>query len=442
MYTGNNSANSDAAINENGPLPGLDAFKTKKLSPAIFVTLCVIAGICAASIPAAILEAFPALSASPISMPAVTFVALITSAVFIVFFARQLPLVIASIAIYVIGMSFLGSDALPILLISFMCTSAVYSFLVTMASKRTLWVLIALPVISYAAALAITQAPLWALASLSPYLPALIMGILTRYKASSATVHICAVATVIVPAAIAIIVVLAVTGLDLRELSDSIRPQIVTFINDQILEYYNEFVKALDELAAESNTSADALYDTAKMKLLIDEVISSTEYMVTGMFNIILGLSVCLTYIIFHMIRSSQISLLILYKGHKYLTPKALVVSMGPVSAIAFILACVFAVSTDTTGVPDMVSAVGTNLALMLLPAMMLSGYYTVIELVARAVQSRKFFLVALIAITVLVLTFMLFYYVLLILALIGAGFEIAKAASIWAKNKSGKGEN
>lgn len=359
------------------------------------------------------------------------YVALICGSVILLFYAKKLLNFIFCLAIFVASKFVFGSPVISKILILFALSIALCAFMTASAKKTSVPYLVIAPVAAYLAALSICKNPGFCAIILIPYVIGLLMGLMTKKKCSASEVIATASAIIVAVICITMSVAMTVSGISLSALADLLRTRLILAIESLFNEAYPQFIANMTAVG----------YDTAFANSIFNEIIGEVAPTVITIVNMLPGIIIFAITVLIFISRNTQMSLLENQGYTEYVTPDTMLLNMSIISAVVFIVAAVFSVSTDAAGIPDIVSVVSTNVMLITMPGLIYTGVISTIACLINLLKRKRLFSVILIVGLAVILIYAMLPYILQIIAFVGALFIIVRSSKEFAAKNIGKGD-
>ena len=153
--------------------------------------------------------------------------------------------------------------------------------------------------------------------------------------------------------------------------------------------------------------------------------------------NVSIGLLGAAAIITSYFANSIQLGIFKKLEMSSHLSPKSTTVTVSLSAAAIFIIAHLLSQATSASGGASLVATVGTNICLILFPALLHTSVGGI-----RYFLMRFGFLGIIVLIALIIAIFSMFSQILTLLSLFGAFVIIIKSVDAWAKEHYGKGEN
>lgn len=336
-----------------------------------------------------------------------------------VLFTVRRPILCVMILLPMFSFFSLTGSAIPAaLLIGPVISISAGAVLFCVARKGTL-ILAALTIpISYGCSALLTGNFFTATTALILYLPALALGLSTRYNVKRSITISLSAATLVIP-------MIAVIAFFIYVRYGALNTEAVSKAGDALSLYYVQMME-------EALSTVGKVLSVNDTRALLDEadlLINSSPGMLTA--------SCLVLSLIAH---NTQRRILFTLGQKQYFTPEQNKMTASPEAAAIFIGAFILSYTTGASGGISLIAVVGVNLCLMLMPILVILGFDAMQHLI-----ERYFFFGILMAAGLMISTFLLSSLastsVLNLLALIGAFYVVILHVGQWAKEHFGKGE-
>lgn len=327
--------------------------------------------------------------------------------------SRRLGKVIFPSIIYILAASAFGF-LLSTAVFSAFVTISVGGFLIITAEKRDIALLVCAPAVIYLISFSMTLDPITSVFSFL-FVPALLaLGISGRLRAGR-TSSICSVIITVIATAALIAGIYAVIKhvslSDVRAAVEDIRNNLV-----------DEFIRALTEYE-ESIGEAGAVSSSLDRNALVS--------MLGQAINLLPAIAIVSVSVFSFLANSSCLDLLKNASFPEKLTPAMQTFEMSMASGIIFFVAFAFSLTTSDAGNPNLLSFIGLNVFIILMPGLIISGYASIMSLLAKRPGGAP-------GLTLLVFLFIvIFYYIaIFVLAFWGAAAVIIKNVAAWSEKR------
>lgn len=310
---------------------------------------------------------------------------------------------------------FVGSPILPALIFGSVIGIACASALFCSKSGVSLAAVLCSAAGSYAICFVVSEDPVLSLFAFAILIPAFFFALSTKQKMGlTASVAICG----------GLLSAMAVTILVYRMqyLYGSIDLKSLSLAADSFIDAFMYYVKlAMVEVYELEITSA-----------IHTELLGIAESFVNLSPGLVIACGLTLAYFS-HNVRKN---LFYSYGLDEYLSPEATLLTVSVPAAVIFLIAYLLSFATSAEGGLSLVAIVGNNVAIMLIPCLILKGFTAL-----KAIPLRLGFLGLLISGGIII-------FILSspsapsLLALVGAFFVLIVSIDRWAKDHFGKGEN
>ena len=313
--------------------------------------------------------------------------------------------------------SYTGSLALPTLILSTAVLCGVYYALVSEIAKPFASVMISLtPIASCAAAFALTGEAVISLLPLAFFLPAAVMGLVTRRGGSrssaiSAFAAVCAAEIALIAVAHIYIQNRAISAVLIGSSADYLQSQIILILENAILR------------AGNVELSEDII---SQISLTSQEIV-----------NCLTGITVAVLLAVGYFAQKLGCSLFERFEFESLQNKAGEQIRGSAASALVYLFAHICSFTSGASGTVSFFSVAATNISLILLPLMLCVGGEFLLSL------PRKIgFLAILIWGGAILLSMLLSGSIINILALTGCFYTVITSVDIWAKEHYSKGED
>ena len=312
-------------------------------------------------------------------------------------------------------LSLFGYPIIPALIFGGIISIGAFSSLVCSAKKTEVVLTALLPLVSYAIAVAVTLDPIVSLAAFAIYIPAILMGIVTRRGSGMTTATlICASALFAIAAGMGALALYYYYGSVSRDAAESFTRDATSFI----LAYYEE-----------SFNMIEGLEFTNEMQQMI--ILAVNAY-VNSAVGLVMAICASVAFIALRL----QHKLFRAYGLDEHLSPEATTLTVSVAASFVFTIAFIMSFSLDAFNQSSIVAVVATNVCIALTPAFFMMS--------VRAVKAlpKRFGIIGLLLSAALTFAVMFFFTASpFILPLVGAIYVILGAVDTWAKDFYGKGD-
>lgn len=335
----------------------------------------------------------------------------------LVYSLRKVSAIAVLTLAFVFLTSYTGSLTLPALILSTAVLCGVYSALVSETEKPFTSVMISLtPIASCAAAFALTGKAIISLLPLALFLPAAVMGPVTRrggsrLSAISAFAAVCAAEIALISAAHIYIQNRAISAELIGSSADYLQSQIKLALENAILRAGNV--------------------------ALSEDIISQISLMSQEIVNCLPGLTVAILLVAGYFVQKLGGSLFERFELEELQNKAGEQIHASAVSALVYLFAHICSFTSGASGSVSFFSVAATNISLILLPLMLCVGGEFLLSL------PRKIgFLAILIWLGAVLLSMLLSGSIIYVVAFTGCFYTVITSVDIWAKEHYSKGED
>ena len=312
--------------------------------------------------------------------------------------------------------SFFAYPMIPAIIFGGIISVGVFSALICSAKKSQTLIAVLLPVISYALSFALTVDPIISLLSLVFYLPAIPIGLTSRYRSEMTT-------STVSGAAVLLLMVAGGFALALQNYYGEVSVAAIDTLVDEFTSQTLAYTKESFELVGAMEYTAAI---EKSLILAIDTYVNSA-----------VGLIIAICTIISYIAIKVKNALFSAYRVDEHLSPKSTTVTVSVTAAALFAVAFVMSFALDASNRPSLVAVICTNICIILTPGLTIMAVKGI-----KAVPKKFGVKGALLSISLITVTVLLFVIQPMILPLVGAIYIILGATDLWAKDFYGKGEN
>lgn len=313
-------------------------------------------------------------------------------------------------------LSFFGYPMIPAIIFGGVISIGALAALICSAKRSLVFLLVFLPAASYALALALTADPLIALSALAVYLPAIPIGLTSKFKGTMATSTVAGASVL----AIMLAGVLALTLYSLYgEISSAVIDTIIEEFTAETIAYTKESFALIGEIE----------YTPAIEKALILGIDTTV--------NVSAGLAIALCTCASYRAVKVKNSIFSAYGVDEHLSEEATTLTVSTTAAGVFSISFILSFALDSANRSSLFAVICTNICIILAPGLALMGVRAI-----KAAPKRFGARGVLLSFALTLAIAMLFLTSPLLLSLVGAIYIILRAIDVWAKDFYGKGEN
>ena len=313
-------------------------------------------------------------------------------------------------------LSFFGYPMIPAIIFGGVISVGALAALICSAKGSRISLIVSLPVVSYALSFAVTADPLIALSALSVYLPAIPIGLTSRFKGTMTTSTVAGAS--VLSAMIAGLAALTLYGL-YGEISAAVIDSIIEEFTAMTIAYTKESFALVEGVE----------YTPAIEKALILGIDTTVNILV----GLVIALCTCASYCAVKL----KNNLFSAYGVDEHLSVAATTLSVSISAAAIFSLSFVLSFALDSANRSSLLAVICTNVCIILAPGLALMGVRAI-----KAAPKRFGAGGVLLSFALTLAIAILFIASPLLLSLVGAIYIILRAIDLWAKDFYGKGEN